>query len=266
MGGRYRGQAGMFELAPIWVVALALFATMAVGSVLGNRLNQHLRRRSPGSASSDESYILSGMFGLLALLIAFAFSLAIGRYEERRELVVEEANALGTLASRLALLTPAQQLTLRPELAAYAAARAEAGLIAVEAAWERASMAAAARFEAFAAHLYAALNAAPPDTRGPLLVQALNAAGDIATARHAARKARLPSEVILLLALFCVAGATVLGYALETTGSRHALVSLTFFALLALAFATILDLDRPRGGAILVPQEELTRTAAALAI
>jgi urea transporter len=256
----------MFELAPIWVEALALFAAMTLGSVLGNQLNRHLSSRSSGSAERDESYILSGMFGLLALLMAFAFSLAVGRYEERRELVVKEANALGTLASRLALLTSAQQQALRPELAAYAAARAEAGLIADDAAWEHASTAASARFDRFAVHLYAAINATPPDTRGPLLVQALNTAADSATDRHAARQARLPSEVIVLLALFCVAGATVLGYALETAGSRHAIVSVTFFALLALAFATILDLDRPRSGTILVPQEELIRIAAALAV
>ncbi len=256
----------MFELAPIWVEALALFAAMTLGSILGNQLNRSLRRRTPEAADRDESYILSGMFGLLALLMAFAFSLAVGRYEERRELVVAEANALGTLASRLSLLTSAQQQALRPELAAYAAARAEASLIADDAAWERASTAAAARLDGFSAHLYAALEAAPPDTRGPLLVEALNTTGDLATARHAARKARLPREVIQLLALFCVAGATVLGYALEATGSRHAIVSLTFFALLSLAFATILDLDRPRGGTILVPQEELIRTAAALAV
>jgi len=255
----------MFEHAPIWLEALVLFVAMTAGSVLGNRLNRQLRRRSPGAASSDESYILSGMFGLLALLMAFGFSLAVGRYEERRELVVEEANALGTLASRLALLTPAQQQVLRPELAAYAAARAKASMIANDAAWERASTAAAARSDRFAAHLYAALSAAPPDIRSLLLVQALNTAVDLATARHAARKARLPDEVIQLLALFCVAGATVLGYALKATGSRHAIVSLTFFALLAFAFATILDLDRPRSGAIQVPQEELFRTAAALA-
>ena len=196
--------------------------------------------------------------------MAFAFSLAIGRYEERRALVVDEANAIGTMASRLALLEPAQEQTLRPELAAYAAARAKAGLIADNPAWERATTRAGTQFDQFAQHLYAAIKSAPPDTRGPVLVQALNAVGDIATARHAARKARLPGEVMTLLGLFCIAGATVLGYALETSGSRHAIVSLTFFALLAMAFSTILDLDRPRGGTILVPQEELERTAAAL--
>jgi len=255
----------MLDSVPIWLVVVLLAATMTASSVAGRRLNQALRRRAADAAGNGESYVLSGVFGLLALLMAFAFSLAIQRYEERRELVVEEANAIGTLASRLALLEPAQEQALRRELGAYADARAKAGLVADDDAWEAASVRAATQFDRVAQSLYAALRVGPPDTRLPVLVQALNAVGDIATARHAARKARLPGEVIILLLLFCIAGAAVLGYALDGGGSRHAAVSLAFFALLAMAFATILDLDRPRGGAILVPQEELERTAAALA-
>ncbi len=254
----------MLDSVPIWLVVVLLAATMTASSAAGHRLNQALRRRAADAPGNGESYVLSGVFGLLALLLAFAFSLAIQRFEERGELVMEEANAIGTLASRLALLAPAQELALRRELAAYANARAQAGLIAGEAEWETATLRAAGQFDRFARSLYTALNATPPDTRIPVLVQALNAVGDIATARHAARKARLPGEVMILLLLFCIGGATVLGYALDGGASRHAVVSLTFFALLAMAFATILDLDRPRGGAILVPQEELERTAAAL--
>ena len=254
----------MLESAPIWLFAALLFAGMCAASVLGNWLNNRLRVRSAKAGGNDESYVLSGVFGLLALLLAFAFSLAVGRYEERRHLVVEEANAIGTLASRLSLLEPADHQRLQGKLSGYAAARVQAGLIDDDARWEASTEATARQFDTFASDLYAVIRKRPPDSHAILLVQALNAAGDAATARHAARSARLPGEVIGLLALFCIAGAGVLGYAFETSGTRHAIVSLTFFALLALAFATILDLDRPRGGTILVPQGELERTAAAL--
>ena len=254
----------MLESAPIWVFALLLFAAMTVASGLGNWLNNRLRVRSPRSGGNDESYVLSSVFGLMALLLAFAFSLAVGRYEERRELVVEEANAIGTMASRLSLLAPEDRDRLKAELATYAGDRVKAGVTGDTVGWEQASEAATRRFDAFATDLYATTMATPPDAHDMLLIQALNATGDAATARHAARKARLPGEVIGLLALFCIAGAGVRGYAFETSGTRHAVVSLTFFVLLALAFGTILDLDRPRGGTILVPQEELERTAASL--
>ena len=47
------------------------------------------RLAGAGGEAAGESYVLSGAFGLLALLMAFAFSLAIGRYETRRLLVIE---------------------------------------------------------------------------------------------------------------------------------------------------------------------------------
>jgi hypothetical protein len=231
---------------------------------LGHAVLRWRQAPADGEASGGESYVLSGVFGLLALLMAFAFSLAIGRFESRRVLVVEEANAIGTMATRLALLEDAQRVPLARDLAVYARARAAAGLVPEEDAWQAAHNRTTQLCARYGDSLFAMLRSMPPDTRGPLLVQAYNAMGDITTSRHAARKARLPSEVMLLLALYCCAGAAMLGYSHGREGQRHALPSILFFALLAAAFTTILDLDNPRGGAILVPQDELEAVAQGL--
>ena len=53
-------------------------------------------RREEVVEHSQESYLVGSMLGLLALLLAFSFSMALSRYEERRHLVVQEANAIGT--------------------------------------------------------------------------------------------------------------------------------------------------------------------------
>lgn len=254
----------MIDNAPLLLIGCVLLMAMLAAYGLGHVLHGVLLRGREDGATSDESYVLSGVFGLLALLMAFAFSLAIGRYETRRELVIDEANAISTMASRLSLLDERQSAALRLPLATYARARAEAGKIDDDARWQGATDEAARLGDGFGNLLFATLRSMPPDTRGPVLVQAYNAMGDLATARHAARKARLPEEVLLLLALYCCAGATMLGYTLAGTGRRHTLASLIFFALLASAFVTILDLDRPRGGAILVPQDELEAVARAI--
>ncbi|GEN98302.1 hypothetical protein NSE01_01350 [Novosphingobium sediminis] len=245
----------------IIVPGLGLLAVMTVCWRLGVALH---RRAGAGGETGGESYVLSGAFGLLALLMAFAFSLAIGRYETRRLLVVEEANAIGTMATRLALLEDAQRQPLKASLARYAAERAAVGKNAEDDAWQAAHEASSAACARFGDDLFALLRSVPPDTRGPVLVQAYNAMCDITTARHAARSARLPTEVLGLLALYCCACTALLGFTTGRADRRSAVSSVLFFSLLAAAYATILDLDSPRSGAIIVPQEELDKVAQGL--
>jgi hypothetical protein len=82
----------------------------------------------------------------------------------------------------------------------------------------------------------------------------LNQAFSAATARRAALSDRLSSPVVLTLVLFMIAAAGVLGYSIAGASRRLHIASLAMFALFALAFWVILDLDRPRGGPIRVPQ------------
>ncbi len=256
----------MIDNGSLWLLGGLLLLAMLVAYEVGLRLHARLRVRTDGQGdgSSNESYALSGVFGLLALLMAFAFGLALDRFEERRVLVVAKANAIGTLASRLALAPEPSRPALLADLDRYADARLEVGL-ATDPARSNAALARAdALYTRFGVRLYAALADGPGDARMTLLVPAYNETGDIAEERRAARAARLPAMVIALLALYCVAGATMLGYTVARSGAAHRLSAGVFFVLLAFAFATILDLDRPRGGGIHVPQDELERVAEAL--
>lgn len=249
---------------PLWLLIVLLLAAMVAAYEAGMRLHPRLRSRADATKrdSSDESHSLSGVFGLLALLMAFAFSLALDRYEERRALVTAEANALGTFATRLALLPEADRAPVQRQLEGYARARLAVGL-AEDGAAERLAHAVALH-DLLGADLYAALARIPFDARTTLLAQSFDALGDVATERHAARSARLPNAVLALLVLYCVAGAGLLGYTVAASGARHRTSAALFFLLLALAFATVLDLDRPRGGVIMVSQDEMAAAIARL--
>src|SRR5262249_23862776 len=101
---------------------LLLFVVMGLAREFGAWARRREGRvvRNTGSAT-DEGYILSAVLGLLALLVAFSFGMALNRYEARRELVVTEANALGTAYLRIAILDdPAK---LRSLMLQYARAR-----------------------------------------------------------------------------------------------------------------------------------------------
>lgn len=255
----------VFAGSPLWLDFLLLLAVCVGAFELGRLLGQRMLRRAiADDGDNSETHALSGVFGLLALLMAFSFGMALDRYEERRALVVEEANALGTLASRLALLPDEQAVAVRLELAGYARERLAFGGADTEAKAAEAAARAEAIHARIGAIIYTSLAASPSDPRGPALLQPFNEAGDIATSRLAAREAHLPDAVLLLLCLFCVAGAAMLGYSRAGSPRAHRPASLMFLALLAVAFITVLDLDRPRGGSIQVPQRAMERQGAAL--
>ena len=65
------------------------------------------------------------VFALLGLLVAFAFSGAATRFDTRRQLIVEETNAVGTAYVRLDLLPAEVQPTLRARVRQYLATRLE---------------------------------------------------------------------------------------------------------------------------------------------
>src|SRR3954469_570465 len=83
---------GQLDVVPIPATALLLAVVLLTACEAGFRAGARWR-------ATDESYqgsILSATLALLALLVGFTFALALGRYDSRRNLVLEEANAIGT--------------------------------------------------------------------------------------------------------------------------------------------------------------------------
>jgi hypothetical protein len=242
----------LFEKGPLWLALLVLFVAMAIASTAGAWLHRRTGSDARDSADKEaEGYVLSGVLGLLALLVAFTFGMALNRFEVRRDLVVQEANALGVAYLRTSILDdPAR---LRALLRAYAEARLAYGLTGGEtqraAEWQAAQLRPLIWAEA--------VRLVGPSRQTPLpafVLEPLNQAFSAATARRAALSDRLSSPVVLTLVLFMVAAAAVLGYSIAAASGRLHVASLAMFALFALAFWVILDLDRPRGGPIRVPQ------------
>ncbi len=69
----------------------------------------------------------AAMLGLLGLLLGFTMAMAVSRWDERREVIVDEANAIGTLWLRAGLLEAPLRNELRDALREYADARIALG-------------------------------------------------------------------------------------------------------------------------------------------
>ncbi|MDZ4370643.1 MAG: hypothetical protein U1C74_04385 [Phenylobacterium sp.] len=245
---------------PLLAVAGGLFIALLAAREAGGWLAHQLG--SDGGERTEQGFILSGVLGLLALLIAFTFGLALDRYETRREFVVAEANAIGTADMRARLLAAPEAERLTNLLRSYAEARLEYGR--AEASGKPALQQAATEMRA---RLQAETLAAVEPLRGSplvnLIVPAINETIDVGAAREAAMDAHLPTEVLAVLVIYAVVAAGVLGGALAG-GRPHRLMTALMFLLLTLAVAVILDLDRPRRGLVTVSQAPMAMLVEAL--
>ena len=104
-------------------LALLLFGGMLAFLELGRRLGTRAMAQSPGAGPAGTGPLEAAVFGMLGLLIAFSFGGAVSRFEARRDLIVQEANALGTLWLRLDLLPTKEQGPVRDLVRRYLDAR-----------------------------------------------------------------------------------------------------------------------------------------------
>jgi hypothetical protein len=111
----------MLQDQPIWLLFVLVVGALGLAREAGAWLHRRHARAAESGDEAHEGYLLSAVLGLLALLVAFTFGLALDRFEKRRELVVVEANALGTAWLRAEAF--ADGIQLQRLLRAYTAER-----------------------------------------------------------------------------------------------------------------------------------------------
>jgi hypothetical protein len=239
-----------YPYMPLWAIGILFFAALLVAREIGYALRRSTR---PDVDVKDDAFAMNSVLGLLALLVGFTFSISLGRYDTRRELVVQEANALGTTWLRAHLLDASDREALQDVLRRYVADR----IAYADAANTRAETEAYARTEALQVELWdVAMRAVAPfrDTpRASLLVTPVNESIDLAATRQATRQSHIPTRILRMLAIFALISAAMVGY--ERGGQRRA--TTLQFLLLALAVTLVLDLDRPSTGMTIVSQQPM---------
>jgi hypothetical protein len=236
-------------------IAFLLILGLFVGMLLMLTLGQFLGRRSRAEETDADRSRLTGVeaaiFGLMGLMIAFAFSGASARYEMRRQLTVDEANAIGTAYLRLDLLPTASQPALREKFRRYVETRIAVYRVLpdLEASDAQAAIAVTLQNEIWAGAI-AALREAPPHAT-IVAVPALNQMIDVTTTRAIAARTHTPTlifAVLLILGLVCSALA---GFVLAHTQTRSVrLHVIAFVVVVTLTIYVIFDLDYPRFGLI----------------
>lgn len=245
-------------------LAVAIFLSMLAASLAGygvRRLERRLVVRTEEPEHSQESYLFGGMIGLMALLLAFSFSIALNRFDERRHLVVQEANAIGTSYLRAQMLDEPHRGRLSSLLVAYTDNRIRLANISPDQ-----LNAQLAINDKLLADIWSAVVASreSAQTHGisvPLL-NTFNEVIDLDTERKIARTVKMPNEVLELLLGFLLLTAAVLGYVLEERRGR--IGAAVLYVLLSLYVGVIADLNRPTSGNIREAQDAMLMLQASL--
>jgi hypothetical protein len=240
----------------------ALFAAVLfVGILLLLALGRHIGARNlerEGELSQKGLGALEGaIFALLGLVLAFTFSGALARFDERRQLVVAEANAIGTAWLRIDLLPEASRGPLRDLFRSYLDSRIQTYRKVPDMTAVEAELARSAELQQ---EIWKLAVSAPSEGGSPsgqmLLLPALNAMIDITTTRTEAARIHPPPVVFAMLGALTLACSLFAGYDMAVRGRLNPLHSLAFALVLSVTVYVIVDLDYPRIGLIRVSDSD----------
>jgi hypothetical protein len=185
------------------------------------------------------------------LLIAFTFSGAASRFDLRRNLCSEEANAIGTAYLRLDLLQGKARERLREEFRRYVEARlaGHRKLPDVEAAWAEFAKALAIQSEIWKQAVLACRDeGSQPATM--LILPALNQMIDITAARVTAIRTHPPLLIFAMLSALALLSAVVAGYGMAGSKKRFWMHAIGFAFIMAGTIYVIIDLESPNLGLV----------------
>jgi len=248
-----------------WELGLFIFAVIGGTSALGIAVGRYLRRHSD-TYREPIGALQGALLGVVGLILAFGLTLAVGRYQDRRADVVNDANTIGTAYLRaqtiaepqrgasVALLRRYNDLAIRvtheiPGSPALRATTAQQGQL-QRRLWRLAGE---------------AMNARPRDSAPRLYVDSLNAMIDQQGVRLAGLNNRVPNAVLSLELLGAAVAMGLLALYLSVIG-RGLVPVITAAILVSLLVLITFDLDRPTRGLITVPATPLLAEKATMSL
>jgi len=247
-----------YEVNPL-LISLVLIGVLVVALEIGIRVkNRWVLVGADSIEKADIALVLGGVLTLLALLLGFTYAMSAARYETRKQLVVDEADAIGTTYLRAKTLPEPQSSEIQELLRQYAALRIETtrmtdvtpesireldkrtkllhGLL-----WSHA----------------ATLARENPNPITSIFLVTLNEMIDLHTKRLAAFRNRVPFPIYLVLFVVSAIAMWLVGYYFGSPKPGVQILTTVLAILVALVMWLIMDLDQPLSGAIRTSQQSL---------
>jgi hypothetical protein len=240
---------------PLWGLFITTVILALVFIELGFRLGKFRHERASKEQAAPVGAMVGATLGLLAFTLAFTFGMAASRFDARKQLVLDEANAVNTTYLRSEMLPQPYQDEVQSMLREYVDVRLEA------IAHHEKFAAGIARSEELHRLLWkqaVAVAEKYPSPINGLFITSLNLMIDLHAKRiTAGLRNRIPKTIWFALYLVAFLAMMAMGYHTGLSGSQRSLA--TIFQALAFSAVLILiaDLDRPQEGLLEVSQEAL---------
>ena len=245
-----------YPLAVFLIAFLAQWLAVWAGAVWLAR-----RRTLEPAMREDFGVILAASLTLLGLIVGFSFSMAVGRYDQRKNYEEAEANAIGTEHLRADLL-PADAARVRDLLKSYLdqrilyyAARGQGEVREID-----------ERTAKLQDEMWKAVRAAAAKKPDPVVALAVAGMNDVINSQGYTQAAwwnRIPVSAWLMMLTIAVCCNVLLGYGTRSIGEKKSL-QIVPPLVVSIAYFLIADIDSPRSGLIRVQPQNLHALAASL--
>jgi hypothetical protein len=245
---------------PLLVLVLSFFV-LWLSERIGASLITRLRKLEEG-AHEDFSVVLAAALTMLGLIIGFSFSMAIGRYDQRKNYEEAEANAIGTEYVRADLLSAADAAKVRALLRNYLDQRV---LYYVTRDTQQIRQI-NARTAQLQSELWSAVVAPAAAQPTPMVALAVSGMNDVLNSQGYTQAAwwnRIPIAAWGLMLAMAICCNMLIGYGARSRNAGD-IVVLVLPLVIAISFFLIADIDSPRGGVIRVHPQNLESLAESL--
>jgi hypothetical protein len=243
------------------LIVIGLLLGGLIASEIGFRIGVALKREDDAFGKQLD-VIRGATLALVAFLVAFAFSGAGGRFVDRIDIIVEEANALGTAWLRADVLPEPQRGELKATLKEYTADRVT---LLRSRDWDEIHQLLGKAGDQQTRMWNSALAGAQGDA--PLMnlvLPPLNDVIDLHTAHLSQATRHLPRPILIVLLSTAALSLVLVGVGNGRSGRRFPVLDAIYAAVLAVALWMTIDLDRPRQGLIQVSSQPLADALAAM--
>jgi len=239
-----------FDQIPIHFLTLIIFLLILLFNWFGFKFKKWHLEKYPGRVPEDLGAVEGSMLGVMALLLGFTFSIAISKFESRRQVTVEEANEIGTAILRSDMYPDSVRNPLRADFKEYIETRIAYYDVGSDEEKIKQELEKAA---GISGRIWkrVALQAQNPSNVAitTQMIPAVNDMIDIVTTRDASRISRVPRLVLWVLLGLVLISAFVLGS--DYNGKKRNRILIVSYALaMTITLNLIAELDRPREGLI----------------
>jgi hypothetical protein len=244
----------LIDLLPIWGFFLVTIVLAWLCTEAGYRFAGYMRKQGNREKEAPLGAMQAGMLGLLAFILTFTFGMSASRFDARKQLVLAEANVVGTTYLRAQLLPASHSEEIQRLLREYVDTRLEAvkpekleaAIIRSEEIhtllWKQAISVSQETPDSFAAWIF---------------IQSLNDVIDTHQKRLTTHLQRIPETIWGFVYLIAGISMFSMGYYLGLSGSRRSIATVALSVSFSAVIMLIVDLDRPQSGMLKVSQGAL---------